>query len=158
MDGFVLEVKSYSQTWFHIWLRKDIFNVSPWNREELMIIRSYLLRVYRISRSGFETRIVRHENIKAGKGDKKESRGKKRSRGTGWKKKRKEMEERERERNVLDDPHNNILSQVCWPRCSQRARPICSHHPSLSLSPSSLLLLFSLSSYLLSNLSIVPRV
>lgn len=58
-------------------------------------------------------------------------------------KKRKEMEERER--NVLDDPHNNILSQVCWPRCSQRARPICSHHPPLSLSPSSLPLLFSLS-------------
>lgn len=44
------------------------------------------------------------------------------------------MEERERERDVLDDPHNNILSQVCWPRCSQRARPICSHHPPLSLS------------------------
>lgn len=51
----------------------------------------------------------------------------------------------ERERNVLDDPHNNILSQVCWPRCSQRARPICSHHPPLFLSPSSLPLLFSLS-------------
>lgn len=48
--------------------------------------------------------------------------------------KRKGIEERERERNVLDDPHNNILSQVCWPRCSQRARPICSHHPPLSLS------------------------
>lgn len=54
----------------------------------------------------------------------------------------------------MDDPHNNILSQVC----SQRARPIRTR-PILSPPPLSL----SISSpppfppYLLSNLSIVPR-
>lgn len=156
MDGFVLEVKSYSQTWFHIWLRKDIFNVSPWNREELMIIRSYLLRVYRISRSGFETRIVRHENIKAGKGDKKESRGKKRSRGTGWKKEKKWKRERETSWTILTITF--FLRSVGHVVRNAPAPYAVTILLSLSLPllfPSSSL---SLSSYLLSNLSIVPRV
>lgn len=64
----------------------------------MMIIRSYLLRVYHISRSGFETRIVRHENIKAGKEDKKRVMEKKEV--VEQDEKRRGVEEREREKHL----------------------------------------------------------